>query len=174
VSGRHYRAAAVAAVLALVSCAGCGGSGDDEPAEGLPKVELIDPAVAALTEQLGEVPELLEVAATLDGVDVIVRTPTTDAGNADLYRYTVEDGLTGPIEPRLDDRQTFVPEQIDIQPDRLFDEVRDELPDTAVLDFAIHVDGGVVVNDATLASENGGVLFVLLSGDGQIGGLQAE
>ena len=64
----------------------------------------------------------------------------------------------------MDDRETFGPDQIDIEPDRLFDQVRQELPETAVIDFAIHVDGGVVVNDATLASGNGGVLFVLISG----------
>ena len=166
--------AAVVTILVVVGLAGCGGSGDDQSVEGLPKVELIEPAVAAVADEMGEQPELLEVAATLDGVDVIVRTPTTDGGNAVLYRYGADERLTGPVEPRVDDRQTFDPDQIDIQPDRLFSQVSEELPDTAVIDFAIHVDGGVVVYDATLASENGGVLFVLLGGDGQIGGIQAE
>jgi hypothetical protein len=171
---RRLIGVAVTAVTALTALAGCGGSGDGDAAEGLPKVELIDPAVAAVADELGAAPELLEVAATLEGVDIIVRTAASDDGDAALYRYDADDGLTGPIEPRIDERETFSPDQIDIQPDRLFDQISEELPDTAVLDFAIYVDGGVVVNDATLASENGGVMFVLLSGDGQIGGLQAE
>jgi hypothetical protein len=162
------RAAWPPALIALaVLGGGCGGGGE-AGGEALPRVDLIEPAVEAIESERGGEVEFFEISATLDQVDAIVR----DGEQGVLYRY---DGnrLSGPVEPRPDTRQTFTSDAIDIEPDKLFDRVTDELADAAVVDFAIHVDGGVVVNDATLATDRGGVMLVLLGGDGTIGGLQA-
>jgi hypothetical protein len=161
----------MAMALVLVACGGDGG--DDEAGRGeleLPRVDLIAPAVEAVVAARGADVELLEVAANLERVDVIVRDG--EAPNAVLYRYGDDARLQGPIEPRPDDRATFGAAEVTVDPARIFDELVAELPGAAVLDLAVHEDGGLVVNDATVASENGGVLLVLLQPDGGIVGMQ--
>jgi hypothetical protein len=57
----------------------------------------------------------------------------------------------------------------------VLDQLREELPDSEIIDFAITGAGdGVVVYDARLQSERGGVLLVLLDGDGRILGAQGQ
>lgn len=168
----RWRAAAV--VLACcVGVAGCGGDGGDDDDAGqprLPRADLIAPALEAVVDARGPDVELLEVAANLERVDVIVRDGS--GSDAVLYRYAADDQFEGPIEPRLDDRATFAVEEVDVDADRVFTRIEDELPNSAILDLAIHDDGGIVVNDATVASESGGVLLVLLQADGDIVGMQ--
>lgn len=168
--GRLRPAASV--VLALMLAA-CGGGDDNQGGRDdleLPRVDLVAPAVDAVVAARGADVGLLEVAANLERVDVIVRDG--EAPDAVLYRYGDDAQLEGPIEPRPDDRATFAATDVTIDPDRIFDELIAELPGSAVLDLAIHTDGGLVVNDATVASENGGVLLVLLQPDGGIVGMQ--
>ena len=168
------RAAAVLLGLVVI-IVGCGGDDDGSSHSGgaraeLPRADLIEPAVDAVVEARGADVELLEVAANLERVDVIVREGS--GSDAVLYRYTGDGPIEGPIEPRVDDRATFGADEIDIDAERIFDRIEDELPESALLDLAIHDDGGIVVNDATVASENGGVLLVLLQADGDIVGMQ--
>ena len=161
-------------MVVAVVVAGCGGDhGDvDESGSqaGVPRADLIAPAVDAVVEARGADVELLEVAANLERVDVIVRDGS--GSEAVLYRYTEDGSIEGPIEPRVDDRASFAADEVDVDADRIFAKIEDQLPDSAILDLAIHDDGGIVVNDATVASENGGVLLVLLQADGDIVGMQ--
>ena len=162
--------------LALVAAAACGGDDDPDSQAPVPRADLIGPALDAVVAERGaDDVELLEIAADLEVVDVIVRDGEGDGegGGADavLYRYDGET-LTGPIEPRLDERPTFSVAEVTIEPDSIFEQVEAELPDSAIIDLAVRAEGNVVVNDATVASQNGGVLLVLLQPDGTIIGMQ--
>jgi hypothetical protein len=158
------RAAAIAAALVI---AGCSGGDDATPG---PRVEWIDDAFAAVAAASGTDPAYVEVSATLEHVDAIVRDG--EGTSAVLYRY-VDGALTGPIEPRDDPRATFTADQVAIDPDTIFDGMRDELGDPAIVDLAIRMEGEVLTIDATVAGEQGGIILVLLGPDGDVLGLQA-
>jgi hypothetical protein len=159
----------LAVLAATVALAGCAGGTDAQPG---PRVEWIEDALAAVAAARGGEPAYLEISATLAHVDAIVRDAESDGESAVLYRYA--DGeLTGPIEPRDDPRPTFTSDDVMIDPDTIFDGLRDELDDPAIVDLAIRVEGGGQVIDATVASEQGGILLVLLGDDGTVLGLQA-
>jgi hypothetical protein len=166
-----WRRAAIAAALVLTGAsalAAC--SGGDDAATAAPRVEWIDEALDAVAAaRVGE-PAYVEVSVTLEHVDAIVRDG--DGTSAVLYRYA--DGeLTGPIEPRDDQRPTFTGDQVAIDPDTIFDGVREELGDPAIVDLAIRMEGELQVIDATVAGEQGGIILVLLSPKGDVLGLQA-
>ena len=153
--------------LAGSASAGCGGD-----APGGPRVDLIAEALVAVAEAHGDPVAYHEIAADIDSVDLVVANVDGASGEAALYRY---DGrLTGPIEPRVDTRDTFTADQVAIDPGTIFEPVREELDDPAIVDFAVHVDGGVLVHDVTIASDSGGVILVLLGRDGEILGIQAR
>jgi hypothetical protein len=159
--------------LALVAASACGGDDDDSESQAqVPRADLIEPALDAVVAERGaDDVELIEVAADLEVVDVIVRDGERDGAGAVLYRYDGET-LTGPIEPRPDERPTFSVAEVTIEPDSIFEQVEAELPGSAIIDLAVRAEGNLVVNDATVASQNGGVLLVLLQPDGTIIGMQ--
>ncbi len=161
--------AALAAGLAATAAVGTGACSSGEDEQPGPRVDWIDETLAAVGAVLDEPPAYVEVSATLEHVDVIVRDGNGTA--ALLYRYDGE--LEGPIEPRDDPRETFTSDEVSFDPDTIFDALRDELDDPAIVDFALYVDGGGLVRDATVASDSGGVIIVLLGADGQVLGLQA-
>lgn len=166
--GRAARAAALCLVSACPLLGSACGGGDDAIDHGPePRVDLIEPAVAAIEAERGAAVEFVELSATLEDVRAIVRD---DGTSAVAYRYDGE--LTGPVEPRDDARETFTAEQVDIDPEHVFDGVREELGSPAIVDVAIRVDGGALVVDATVASDAGGVLLVLLDGRGAVLGTQ--
>jgi hypothetical protein len=158
--------AVIVAGVAVLGIAGCSG-GDDSGPE--PRVDLIAPALEAVTADREAEPELLEVSATLEHVDVIVRE---GGGTGVLYRYT-DEGLTGPVEPREDLRGSFDPAEVTVDPERIFAGIRAELDGVAIIDLAIRSEGDTVLIDSTVASEEGGVLLVLLGPEGAILGTQA-
>ena len=55
----------------------------------------------------------------------------------------------------------------------IFDALRDELDDPVIVDFAVQGSEGGPVYDATVASDSGGVLLVLLGADGRVLAVQA-
>lgn len=157
----------VAPALAACSDGDGGGGGDGGPQ---PKVEWIDDALAAVAAARGAEPAYVEISATIEHVDAIVRDG--DGTSAVLYRY-VDGELTGPVEPRDDPRTTFGADQVTIDPETIFGGVRTELDDPTIVDLAIRMEGEVQVIDATIAGEQGGVILVLLSPTGDVLGLQA-
>ncbi len=159
-------AAAALAAVALVGAVACSGDDDGGPE---PRADLISPALEAVAAARDGAPELLEVSATLEHVDVIVRDTE---GTGVLYRYD-DDGLTGPVEPRDDLRESFTPADVTIDPERVFVGIRSELDRATIIDLAVRREGGVVVIDATVASEAGGIILVLLGPEGAILGTQA-
>jgi hypothetical protein len=164
--GRAARAASVLALAVLGACA----SGDEGPPDAQPRVDWIEAMFAAIAAARGEQPTYLEVSATLDRVDAIVRDG--DAAGAVLYRYDGQ-SLDGPREPRDDERATFSADQVTLDPDRIFDGIREELSEPAIIDVAVRKEGEALVIDATVAGDQGGILLVLLGPEGQVLGLQA-
>ncbi len=158
---------AVACALAIASCGGDGGVG---PA---PIVDRIDEAIAAVEAQYGAPQQYFEISATITDVNVIVAVD--GATQAEQAMYTTDAGLTVPEPVGAASGSTFGAEAVDFDPDTVFDRLRDELDDPVIIDFAIQgtATGGTVY-DATVASDGGGVLLVLLGPTGQILGVQAQ
>ena len=157
--------------LACLLLAACGGGGDADPAG--PRVDLIPDAIVAVEEFYGAPQEYFEVSAGLDSVGVIVAVDGATA--AEQGSYSAEGVLTEPQPVGPADGQTFTADRIDLDPDAIFDQLREELDDPAIIDLAIQ--GGpndTVVYDASVASESGGVLLVLLGPTGRILAVQGQ
>lgn len=132
---------------------------------------LIPAALADVAEFYGAPPEYFEVSASADTVGFVVAVEGATA--AEQGSWTPDGGLVAPEPVGEASGATFTADQIDIDPDQVFDQLRDELDDPAIVDFA--VQGGPdrsVLYDATVASESGGTLLVLLAADGAILGVQ--
>jgi hypothetical protein len=151
----------------LVACGG------DAAATPDPIVDLIPDAVAAVETHYGSPQRYFEISAGLDRVRFVVAVD--DATAAEQGSYSAEDGLTAPQSVGEASGATFTVDQIDVDPDRIFDELRDELDDPVIVDFAVQGGpNGTVVYDATVASDSGGVLRVFLGPDGQIQGARGQ
>ena len=157
------------AVAGLLAVAACGG---DDASSG-PVVDQIDDAIAAIEQHYGAPQEYFELSAHLEEVNVIVAVDGATA--AEQGSFSVDDGLTAPEPVGPASGATFVAEAVTFDPDSIFDQLRDELNDPVIVDLAITgTSGGSVIYDATVASESGGVLLVLLGPGGQILGAQAQ
>ncbi len=150
---------------ACLVLAACGGGGDDD-ATG-PLVDLIPDAIAAVEAHYGAPQEYFEISAGLDRVGVVVAVD--DAAAAEQGSYGADGTFVVPEPVGPASGQTFTADQIDLDSDRIFDQIRDELDDPAIIDLAIQggpEDG--VIYDASIASDAGGVLLVLLGPTGAI------
>ena len=156
---------ASALVTVLAACA----SGD----EGGPIVDRIDDAIFAVETHYQAPQDYFEISATDTVVSVIV---AVDGGpEAAQAFWSREDGLVAPVPVVAMDRPTFRSGDLDFRPGRVLAQVRDELPNATIVDFAVTAaTDGAVVYDARLQSEQGGRLLVLLDGDGRILAVQAE
>ena len=136
-------------------------------------MDLIPEALAAVEEHYGAPQEYFEVSATLDSVGFIVAVD--DATAAEQGSYGADGTFTAPVDVGEASGSTFTRAAIDVEPDRIFDRIRDELDDPVIVDFAVQGGpDGAVIYDATIASEAGGVLLVLLGPDGTINGVQGQ
>lgn len=161
------RAGATTAILATLWA--CGGADDPTPA---PVVDQIDAAIAAVDEFYGAPQEYFEVSADLDRVDVIVAIDGATAAE----QTSIDGGVVAPPEsvgPATG--STFRGDEVDFDGDRIFDQLRADLDDPVIVDFAItgSPDGGPIY-DATVASESGGILLVLLGPSGEIRAVQTS
>lgn len=160
------RAVLAACAVVVTSCGGGGGSA-------APIVDRIDDAIAAVEAHYGEPQQYFEISATIAAVTVIVAVD--GATQAEQARYTSDQGLTVPEPVGPADGSTFGAEAVVFDPDAVFDRLRDELDDPVIIDFAIQgTPAGTAIYDATVASDAGGVLLVLLGAGGQILGVQAQ
>lgn len=156
----------VAAALWLTAC-----GGEQEP-DG-PLVDRIDEAVAAVEAHYGSPQEYFEVSATDAVVSVLVAVD--DGSRAEQAFWSPDDGLAAPVPVGAMERPTFGADAIDFRPDRVLDQVREELPSSEIVDFAVTGGGdGSVLYDVRLQSSQGGVLLVLVDGHGRILGAQGE
>lgn len=147
----------------------------DADAAERPRVELIEPALGLVDELYGSPREYLEVSADRRRVSVIV---ATDEDTAEQVFYCGDAGYAGP-EPfdtaaaSFDD--PFPAAAVDIDDDALFDDIYADLDDPDIVDFAVTgAGGGEVLYDAAVESDAGGILLVLLSGDGEILAVQTQ
>jgi len=160
----------VVATAALVAC-GVGG-GEPEPVAG-PRVDLIPAALEAVEEHYGAAPEYFEVSADLESVGFVIAVDGATA--AEQGSFAADGTFMAPQPVGEASGFTFVAAQIAVDERAIFTQLRDELDDPVIIDFAIQggQEGGVVY-DATVASDDGGVLLVLLSADGTIQGVQGQ
>ena len=152
--------------------AACGGSDDGSETSG-PVVDLIPEAIGAIEEHYGAPQEYFEISAGLDAIGFVVAVD--GATLAEQGSYDADGGLTVPEPVGEASGETFEADEIEFDPDRIFVQLRDELDDPVIVDLAIQ--GGpndTIVYDATVASEGGGVLLVLLGPDGAILGAQGR
>lgn len=154
----------------IVLAAGCGG---DAARGAEPVIDVIPAAVAAIEAHYGEPQEYFEISAGLESVGVIVAVAGATA--AEQSSYSTDGGLVVPEPVGEASGATFAATDITFDPERVFDQIRDELDDPVIVDFAIQGGpDGAVIYDVTVATEGGGVLLVLVAPDGTIQGVQAQ
>ena len=162
----------VVATFGLLLLAACDGPDSTTESSG-PAVDLIPEAIAAVEEHYGAPQEYFEVSAGLDAVGFVVAVDGATA--AEQGSYDAGGGLTAPVPVGEASGETFTADEIDVDPDRIFVRLREELDDPVIVDLAIQGGpGDDVVYDATIATEGGGVLLVLLGPDGAIRGVQGQ
>lgn len=164
--GSHVPAALLVAATGLFVGACSSGDGTVQP-----MISDIDDAIDAIEVELGGAQDYFEVSAGLEAVTVVVATD--DASTATTFSFA--DGtLSGPGEPVGADGATFRANAVAFDEGVIFDRVRTELDDPVIIDFAVQGGPeGTVVYDASVATDDGGVLLVLLGPDGTIQGVQA-
>ena len=165
---RRVGVAVTAVVLAALPA--CGGHDEGAP---VPLVESIDDAIGAVEQHYGAPQRYFEISATLDEVNVVVAVD--DATAAEQGKYSPGAGLTAPEPVGPATGSTFGAEAIGFDPGRIFDQIRGELDDPMIVDFAIQgTESGTALYDATIRSDSGGLLRVLLGPTGQILGARAQ
>lgn len=171
------RRARLVGTLLAVSCSvlvACGG-GDEGSATPVLRVDLIEPALAAVAETLGDSTTYFEVNATPLVVNVFV---AVEGASVVQYIYDGE-ALVGPSTPVEASGVTFVREIVDLNVDEVLDDVLRELPESEPTMFVVT---GAGVSGAALRveyrvlmrSSRGGELAVVVDANGSIIGTDAE
>ena len=163
---RRWCVAALAGSLSLV--AACGGDDFDADADPL-LIGEIEPAVAALVEELGEPPQYYEIRATSLSVTLWV---SADQGRLALP-YVYSDGKLGaPDAAQAVDPGGFTFDAADaltFDADNVLDQVERELEDTSITEFFILGGADAAVRLGAIGqSARGGRLDVGLAPDGQV------
>ena len=174
-NGNMIRFVVVVAAVAM-GISACGSTSDVVR----PVVGQIPAAVDAIEAELGSDLEYFEISADLGGVTLILaESASDDSGEvvgmfATTYRW--ESGeLTSSGETMAAEGATFGSSSIDLNPEKLFEQIDAELSVPVIVDVAIQGTGtGSTVIDATVVNGKGGTLLVLLSADGRILGVQAS
>jgi hypothetical protein len=182
-----------APLLSLVLAAACGGGDrDDVDADAAddasvlvandvrcldadesaaPRVDLIADAIAASTLQYGSEQRFFEISADRQRVSLIVSTAD---GAAEQSFFCGDDGYGAPESLGPADGATFGAAEVDLDPDLVLSGVTEELPDAEIIDFVVQGAPDGVIYDATLLSDAGGTILVLLGRDGEVLAVQAS
>ena len=185
------RAAGIACVALLAAVAGCSssaatvattGSGTQVPATaattgtgpaategraaaGVPRVDLVVPAVQALEAKLGAPQKYFEINATAHLVNVIVSL--NNGAFAQNWLYL--DGELSSKEPQPAAGYTFAASALNFDPAAVLDKITGDLPDATPNLFL--VEGGpqgVVRYTVVVTSSKGGQLLVVVGADGKV------
>jgi hypothetical protein len=176
--------AAACALTVLVGCSGGSGGSEvtvelvlnaercvDAPLQPEPVVDLIDDAMATVDQHYGREVDLFEVSADVQRVSVVAAID----GVAEQAFYCGALGFAAPEPLGEADGPTFRSGDVELEPDRIFDQLQLELGSPAIRDLAVRVDPELgLIRDATVVSTAGGILLVLLGSDGTILGVQGE
>ncbi|MDJ0770159.1 MAG: hypothetical protein QNJ12_15260 [Ilumatobacter sp.] len=173
---RHRLTAWCALVAAVAACGGDDDTGSTcaSPVDGVDDaVALVDAALAEVEAAYGTPQEYFEISASAEGVSVIVAAESPDGTVAE--RSLCGDGFVPPEAVGAASGFTFTAAAVEFDPDAVFEQMRAELDDPDIVDFAIQAGSsdGSVIYDASIRSAAGGTLFVLLGPDGEILGTQA-
>ncbi len=164
-------AVALLIVVSALAAAGCGGDdGPDERAR--PAVAQIEAAVAALERELDGPQEYFEINADAQLVNLFVATD----GATTVTPYLYIDGELQPPAPTrpVTEGATFTADRIDVDPERVLDQVAEELSDSELATFVVVVGpAGDVRYEVLTRSPRGGTLAVEVSGDGAILGVES-
>jgi hypothetical protein len=137
-----------------------------------PLVGDIDAAITAVEAWYGAPQDYFEISANLQQVSVIVASEEGTAEQAFLVAGEfVEPAPIGEAEA---DSQTFTAAEVDFDPDTIFHDISNHLDCPVLIDFAITGSTSGVLYDTTVASNEGGVLLVLLGPDGEVKAVQAS
>jgi hypothetical protein len=132
----------------------------------LPRVDLVDEAVAALEAELGGPQQYFEINATPGLVNLIV-----SLNNGALAQFWVYlDGeLSSKDEPQAASGFTFAADALDFQEDTVLEQVQREVPGSALSAFVVDAgEGGVVRYTVVVNSGSGGQLLAVLAADGAV------
>ncbi len=181
----NRRAVLVGTVAAVVAW-GCGGGSDEvaptdtqlddarclDAARGdAPVVELIAPAIAVTDAHYGSPQRYFEISADQQRVSLIVATA---GGDAEQVVFCDENRFGPPESLGPADGATFSGDDVEFDAERVLSGIDDELDDPDIVDFVVQGAPDGVLYDATIVSDAGGVLLVLLSGDGEVLAVQAQ
>jgi hypothetical protein len=162
---RHTQALLLGLVLAVTACASSGSGARPEV-----RIDEIPAAVKAVEAQLGGVQRYSEINATPSEVNLFV---VDAAGRESAYVFR-----KGRLEPPPDSQPaqgaTFAAADIEFDPREVLGQVRKQLPDAEVLTFSVQPGGDSTQLVATVQSDQGGRISVLLAPDGRILGAQPE
>lgn len=174
-SGTPRRLVAAAISLAAGLAIGLSACGDDDGAapddRPVPAVARIAVAVDELEGELGGPQEYFEINVDDWLVNLFVATD----GGTTATPYLFVDGEVqppGPAGPA--EGSTFTAAEVDVDADRVLDQVADELPDSTLTTFVITVGPSDALRYEVLArSPRGGTLAVEVTGDGAIVGVES-
>ena len=170
----------------LLSISSCGKS-SSEPEPGGLRLDQSEVALDAVEEVAGRNPNLFEVNATTELVNIFVATDLDGAPNDNglpdavkRYVFTEKDGLE--IDPELvgANGPTFQRSVLDYDPATILDKVLAELPKSTPQMFVITASGtaeaptGTVQYRLLMQSTQGGQMSIVLTNAGEIVGTDAE
>jgi hypothetical protein len=145
----------------------CGGDDQAEPIDAPPLVADARAAVAAVEDERGAGQDYFEVTATDRLTNVFVAIDAATAAVPYVYR----EGTLEPPAPTLSGASgaTFTADALDVDDDRVLAQIDDELPGAIVDAFSVEGGpGGTARYVATVRSEEGGTLDVVVAGTGEI------
>jgi hypothetical protein len=143
----------------------------DAPVADEPVLGLLDGALAAATEHYGAAPELFELSIDRQRVSMVA---AVDGGAAEQSFFCGADGFAPPEPLGGAEGETFASDAIEIDPDAIFDGVRDELEQPEIVELVIVGGaGGTTRMAVSVQSDAGGVLFVEIGPGGDVLSVQA-
>jgi hypothetical protein len=165
----------IVAAFVLASCSGGRSSSETQPpasttvavspSSSLPRVDLIDDAVAALEAELGGPQQFFEINATSSLVNLIVAL--NDGKVAQPWVYF--QGDLSSAEGAEASGFSFAGSALDFDPDSVLGKLQAELPESSPdLFFVEGGEGGIVRYSVAVTSKEGGQLVVVLGPDGTV------
>jgi hypothetical protein len=160
-------------VVVVAAVAACG-SGDDDgtsgtapPATG-PAAFVVDvlAAIEAVETELGGPQEFFEITASAQLTNVFVAVDGATAAVPYLY-VDGELEVPGPVQEGATG-STFTAEDVDFDPAAITSGVAAELPETSIDALSVYGDGTGAVYVLAATSEAGGLLDIVVTGDGAV------
>ncbi len=136
-----------------------------------PQVDWLWRAIEASDAHYGSEQRYFEISVDRQRVSLIV---ATQAGDAEQSFYCGPDGYGQPESLGPADGATFGRGDLDLSTETVLSGIEDELGNSMIIDFVIQGAPDGVVYDATVQSDAGGILLVLLSPVGEVLAVQTS